>query len=145
YDAEYKMYGNWWRAVQGAYSFGVPGYIERFGDWNAVKKHIAEVQPVIASIKVKRGQLRDAPYRQTDGHLIVITGFTENGDVCVNDTAAADAKEGQTTHAREDMEKVWLVNGGIGYILEPINTGAARLAPSRATGEGVARDAAKQN
>lgn len=119
FDHEYRMYGNWWRAVQGAYSFGLPGYVERFGDWNAVKRHIANGQPVIASIKVRQGQLRNSPYRQTDGHLLVITGFTDTGDVCINDPAANNAEQGQTIYPREDMETVWLANGGIGYIMEP--------------------------
>jgi len=119
WDEEYELYGNWWRAVQGAYTYGLPGYIERFGDWNAVKQHIARDEPVIASIKVKKGQLRNSPYRETNGHLLVIVGFDEAGNVHINDPAAATADQGTTTYAREDMEQVWLANGGVGYIILP--------------------------
>ena len=88
YDAENKMYGNWWRAIQTAWVYGVPGYLERFGDWNAVKKHIAEGCPVIASTRTEKGQLRHAPnYESLAGHLIVITGFDPDGSVLINDPA----------------------------------------------------------
>lgn len=124
WDPEYKLYGNWWHAVQGAFTFGVPGYVERFGGYDAVKRHIASGQPVIASIKVRKGELRNAPYRETNGHLLVITGFTESGDICINDPAGTDAEHGGiVVYPAEDMKKIWLDNGGIGYIIEPLPGG----------------------
>jgi hypothetical protein len=118
YDAEHDIYGGWARAVQAAFEEGVPGLVTRFGTWDEVQLQIAEGRPVIASIRARQGELRGAPYPSTDGHLVVITGFDAEGDVHVNDPAAADAAGGVITYAREDMQRVWLERGGVGYLLQ---------------------------
>ena len=117
YDAANDIYGNWPRNIQAAYSLGVPGYLTRCVCWSEVEDMIAIGQPVIASIGVKAGQLAGAPYAQTDGHLIVITGFDAEGNVHVNDPAVSDPLKGKLVYKRADMQTVWLDRGGTAYVL----------------------------
>lgn len=119
FDVSHEIYGNWTRAVQGAYSFGVPGYVARFGSWADVETRLAAGQPLVISIAAKEGELRGAPYPSTDGHLLVVCGFDGEGGVFVNDPAAVDASGGVTVYRRDDLERVWLARGGTAYVFLP--------------------------
>lgn len=118
YDADFNIYGNWPRNVQAAYAMGVPGYLTRFSNWAEVEAMLARGQPLIVSIFVEKGQLRNAPYDKTSGHLIVIEGVNEHGDLLVNDPAVATAEKGQLVYYREDLSNVWLKTvEGTAYVL----------------------------
>lgn len=117
FDPEHRIYGNWIRAVQAAYSFGIVGYLERFGDWDSIRRHIAAGRPVIASIRFGKDELRKAPFSSSQGHIIVVVGFDNEGNVHVNDPAGKTMQTGVTTYFKEDMQKAWLDNGGVGYVL----------------------------
>jgi hypothetical protein len=119
YDAVHEIYGNWPRAVQAAYTYGVPGYLTRFSDWDEVRREIAGGQPLIVSVRAAEGELRGAPYPSTDGHLLVLVGFTRTGDVVVNDPAAPEAATVRRVYARSELETVWLRRGGTAYVLGP--------------------------
>lgn len=122
YDTAHDIYGNWTRAIQGAYSFGAPGYLARFSDWNEVAALIAQGTPIAISIAAKEGELDGAPYPKTSGHLLVLCGFDERGDVFVNDPAAGTPELGQLTYRREQLERVWMARGGTSYVLLPPET-----------------------
>ena len=119
YDKRHDIYGNWTRAVQGAFEFGVPGYLARFGDWKAVEEQLAAGQPLVISIAAKQGELAGAPYESTAGHLLVLTGFDGQGGAHVNDPAVSDAATGARTYSRADLERVWMARGGTSYVLLP--------------------------
>lgn len=117
-DREHDLYGNWPRNVQGAFEVArQPGYVARFRDWPAVESLIARGHPLVISIGVREGELTGAPYARTAGHLIVITGFDERGDVHVNDPAADDEARGVTTYRRDEVERVWMRRGGTAYVI----------------------------
>jgi hypothetical protein len=103
--------------VQGAYSFGVPGYVARFGAWSEVRERLAAGQPLVISIAAGPGELTGAPYPSTDGHLLVVSGLEAPDRVLVHDPAAADASQGVTSYARAELERAWLARGGTAYVL----------------------------
>lgn len=127
YDPRHDLFGNWPRAVQGAYSMGGPGYLTRFDDWHAVRETLAAGSPIIASIRVRAGQLDAAPYDSTAGHLIVITGLDGEGNAIVNDCAASNADSGKRLlYPMADMETVWFAgSNGTSYVLLPPGASAA--------------------
>ena len=49
------------------------------GRGTSVKAEIARGQPVIAAIQFKKGEMPSAVFGSTNGHLIVIRGFTPGG------------------------------------------------------------------
>jgi hypothetical protein len=120
FDQRYRIYGNWPANVQAAYRYGLPGYLARFSDWDDVKRMIAAGQPLIISMVAGPGELRNAPYNEIGGHLIVITGFTEDGKVTVNDPATTDPDRGRYHCWPDDLETVWMrAKGGTAYVLLP--------------------------
>lgn len=119
YDSEHDIYGNWPFNTQCASSYGVDAWVERFSDWSAVARHVEAGRPLILSLAAREGELRGAPYPSTAGHLIVLTGFTEDGGVCVNDPAASTPEAGQLVYAREDLERCWMGRGGTTYVIRP--------------------------
>lgn len=118
YDAESGLYGNWPRAVQTAWTFGVPGYLARYSDWSEVEELLARGQPLIASIGVRAGELAGAPYEDTAGHLVVLTGADGAGGIRVNDPAAEPGSVARV-YSRAELTRVWMARGGTAYVLLP--------------------------
>lgn len=74
-------------------------------DWKGVEQEILNGNPVILSIRTGRDELSGAPYRQTDGHLILVRGFTKDGNVICNDPAAWTAEKGQVVYDRQELHR----------------------------------------
>lgn len=118
FDRDHDLYGNWPANIQAAYSYGIPGRIARVRSLDAARVFLERGQPLIVSIRDREGVLKGAPYATTQGHLLVLTGFDEKGNVRVNDPAAADAARGVAVYDRSQFEKVWLDQGGVAYVIE---------------------------
>jgi len=119
YDPDYKMYGMWWRGVQGASQYGLEGWVQYFRNWEDVKSWIAVDQPVIACISFDTGMLNGSMTPASDGHVIVIAGFDEKGNPVCNDPAGRDRESGVVTYDSRELAKAWFDKGGVGYIIRP--------------------------
>lgn len=122
YDYGYAGAGNW--AFNTAYvvSRGLDAFVTRLRSVSEAEWFIAAGVPVVASVKVKAAQLTGAGY-DSAGHLLVLTGTTDTGDVLVNDPAAATDAEVPRVYDRGQFEAAWLGgSGGVAYIIHPPDT-----------------------
>lgn len=117
FDPEYSIFGNWARATAHAGTQGFRSYVTRFRDWEAVKAHIAMGRPLIASIRFKAGEFPSAALSDTTGHLIVIRGFTKDGDPIVNDPGNRKKGDGAVYKA-DELARAWFQKGGVAYVVE---------------------------
>lgn len=119
YDSVYDGHGNWSFNAAYAGARGFAAWVDRFAGFADLEREIAAGRPVIASVAYSREWLPNAVYPKTGGHLLVVRGFTAEGDVIVNDPAA-DTDEGvHVVYQRELFRRAWLDRGGVVYRIEP--------------------------
>ena len=121
YDPVYDGCGNWPFNVAFAAQHGLEGWVALVPGLAELERYIALEVPVIASIRVAPGDLDGAPYSSTAGHLIVVRGFTDSGDVVVNEPYG-EAGAIRRIYRREQFERVWQTgsNGAV-YLIAPTN------------------------
>lgn len=107
YDYGYRGAGNW--AFNTAYAANRAGnaFVTRLGSLRDAERFIAAGVPLVASISFGSGQLRGAPISSTNGHLVVIAGFTRAGHVVVNDPAASSNAGVRRVYDRAQFERAW--------------------------------------
>jgi hypothetical protein len=88
--------------------------------FDPVEREIAAGRPVILSHRWELGDLENAPVSRSNGHLIVVVGFTKDGDVVVNDPAAKVAGAVRRVYKRHELFRTWQIRGeGIAYLMHP--------------------------
>jgi hypothetical protein len=120
YDNGFAGTGNWPfnTAFAGSFS-GMRSYVTRFDDLSEVEDWIAAGIPVILSARWDWLQPGRPP--ANEGHLIVCIGFTENGDVVINDPATRLEKGESVRHIykREDAIHSWTKSHNAVYLVFP--------------------------
>jgi len=122
-DRGFNGYGNWSFNVAFAGEFkGMRAYVSRFTSVSQIEQWIARGVPVI--VAVDYGRLCRWNTKANIGHLMVIRGFTGDGDPIFNDPGANLAKNEviRKVFKRADFEYGWLhPEGSYGtvYIIYP--------------------------
>ncbi|HEV7650388.1 MAG TPA: C39 family peptidase [Actinophytocola sp.] len=131
YDKDYDGTGNWPFNTAYAASQGLAAHVTRLGSLAELERYILAGIPVITSQSFLASELDGAGYG-TAGHLMVIIGFTENGDVIANDPASSSDTAVRNVYKRDQFETIWLRtkrhndsggissgSGGVAYIITP--------------------------
>jgi hypothetical protein len=120
YDTSFDGTGNWPfnTAFAGSFS-GMRSYVTRLDDISEVEDWIAAGIPVILSARwdwLLPGRPPDSV-----GHLVVCIGFTENGDVVINDPATRlERKESvRRIYKRVDVIHSWTKSHNAVYLVYP--------------------------
>jgi hypothetical protein len=118
FDPAYDGTGNWSFNTAWAASVAGHAFVTRLRDLRDAEAFVDVGIPLVASVAYGRGALRGAPTRGTDGHLVVIRGFTDGGDVVTNDPAAPTERSVRRTYDRGEFERAWLGgSGGTVYVI----------------------------
>lgn len=131
YDYAYDGTGNW--PFNTAYAATRTGtaFVTRLTNLRMAERFIRAGIPLALSIRFSRGQLTGAPISATNGHLVVLTGFTAAGDALVNDPAGSSDRAVRRTYDRAQFERAWLGgSAGMAYVV----TDAEHPLPARPTG-----------
>jgi hypothetical protein len=118
FDPAYDGTGNWPFNTVWAAGLADHAFLTRLHDLRAAEAFVAAGIPLVASVAYPAGGLRGAPTHATDGHLVVIRGFTGTGDVVTNDPAAPTERSVRRTYDRAAFERAWLDgSGGLVYVI----------------------------
>ena len=129
FDPAYDGTGTWPFNTAWAATHAGRAFVTRLHDLRDAERFVDAGIPLVASVAYRPGALPGAPTRGTDGHLLVIRGFTGTGDVVTNDPAAPSERSVRRTYARGPFERAWLDgSGGTVYVVhrddQPLPTGS---------------------
>ena len=121
-DRQFKFpTGNWSFNTAFAGNFeGMRAYVTRFSDISELEDWIAAGIPVI--ISARWDLLQDGRPDDFNGHLSVCRGFTENGDLVINDPWTDIAVESvRHIYKRENVRRAWKTSQNTVYLVYPEN------------------------
>jgi hypothetical protein len=118
YDLHARVYGNWPLNMLAASREGLCAYVDRGTSLHDLEASVNAGSPVVASIAYGEGELYGAPVPRTAGHLVVVAGFSRQGDVVVRDPGAR-GRDVWIEYKRDEFARAWLGHGGVLYRIRP--------------------------
>lgn len=124
YDRAYAGTGNWPFNTAYAATFGLRAFVTQLRSLREAEAFIAAGIPLVASLTVGPNALPGFLFGEgAAGHILVIRGFTANGDVIANDPAARSNAEVRRVYPRAAFERSWLEGSfGTVYVIHPAST-----------------------
>lgn len=115
FDPEWPGTGNWPfnTAFAGAQP-GMRGYVARLWNIEQLQQWIDRGIPVACS--VSNQLLQGNPKGKNDGHIVVLVGFTPEGDPVFNDPGRNVVR---MTYKRSDFDAAWASSGRTCYLVYP--------------------------
>ena len=117
FDRAYNGTGNWSFNVAFSGSLGLRAAVVYLRNLDHAQRLVEAGIPIAISYSWSAGELPGAPIEHSDGHLVVLCGFTENGDCAVNDPAALNLR---VAYPRSAIERIWQRNNGVAYAVAPV-------------------------
>lgn len=127
FDRAYNGTGNWTFNVAYSGSLGLHAVVAYLRNLDHAQRLIERNLPIAISYSWRDGELPGAPLEHSDGHLAVLCGFTSSGDCAVNDPAAPNVR---VVYPRNALERIWLRNDGVAYVIAPNGIDVASLLAS---------------
>ena len=109
-DPYFGIFGMWPRVVQHASEYGLKGSVTRYRSWSQTREILAAGGRIVMSI---------GPPLYS-GHLIMLAGFTTNGDPIVHDPARSNGYS--YVYNKNDLAHSWFEKGGIAYTFFPADS-----------------------
>jgi hypothetical protein len=124
WDYVYSGAGNWPFNTAYAGHYGLDTSVRQYSSLRPVERWIRDDVPVVISIRWDNTDgnpltnLDGAHINRTDGHIVVVVGFTASGDVIVNDPASPTNNAVRLVYRRDQFERNWLrASDGTTYIM----------------------------
>jgi hypothetical protein len=119
YDHAYRGAGNWPFNTAYAGRYGMDAFVTRLRSLAEAERFVAAGLPLVVSAAFRNGDVPGLDY-DTKGHLIVLVGFTTDGDPVLNDPYASDDAGVRRTVDRHRFTTAWQQgSGGMVYVIRP--------------------------
>lgn len=111
YDSYWGIFGIWPKAVQHAAEFGLRGAVKQYRNWSQAREVLAAGGRIVMSVGYPL---------YPSGHLLMLAGFTSQGNPLVHDPARSNGYGYMFN--KTQLSQSWFNKGGIAYTFFPEDT-----------------------